>query len=155
MKQIFYIIISIFLVSCSTGRPVRQYSDFNSTQNYYQQEEPITKSLFDDKSSTISEENIQKILDGTYSLPDNLRISLVKLESNQKRRNYYSNNEEYLKSQQEYLDLFTAKFNQSQRVQKISRIPDLLISESQFYHYKAKDVRTQSISGVYSINSDL
>ncbi len=86
---------------------------------------PDSKSLFEDKNSTISEENIQKILDGSYSLPKNLRVSLVKLESTQNQRSYYWNDEEYLKSQQEYLDLFTEKFKQSERVQNVSKIPEL------------------------------
>ena len=126
-------------------------------QEYYAPDPPITKSLFDDKTSTISEENIQKILDGNYSLPNNLRVSLVKLESSQSRRNYYWNDEEYLKSQQQYLDLFTAKFKQSPRVQKVTKIPDLLIStHPTFTNIREAAVRTQSdIVVIYSIDSDL
>jgi hypothetical protein len=157
MKQIFYAIVLITLASCSTSRQIGQSPDIYKAQGYYEQEDPITKSLFDDKSSTISEDNIQKILDGTYSLPNNLRVSLVKLESTQNRRNYYWNDEEYLKSQQEYLDLFSAKFKQSKRVQNVSKIPDLLISNSPtFTNIREAAVRTQSdIVVIYAINSDL
>jgi len=156
MKYAIFIILIIGLSSCSVSRPIGQSSQGVSSQGYYEQE-PISKSLFDDKTSTISEENIQKILDGNYSLPNNLRVSLVKLESTQNRRNYYWNDEEYLKSQQQYLDLFTSKFKQSDRVQKVSIIPDLLISNNPtFTSIREAAVRTQSdIVVIYSINSDL
>jgi len=86
--------------------------------------------LFNDRNATISEENIQMILDGHYELPEVLRVALVKLESKQRQRNYYYyywTSEEYLKTQQSYLELFTEKFRNSQRVTTISVIPDLLI----------------------------
>lgn len=157
MKYLIYLILIIALSSCSISRPIGQSTQGILTQGYYEPEPPITKSLFDDKASTISEENIQKILDGSYTLPKNLRVSLVKLESTQNRRNYYWSDEEYLKSQQEYLDLFTAKFKQSERVQKVSKIPDLLISNNPtFTNIREAAVRTQSdIVVIYSINSDL
>lgn len=157
MKYVIYLILIIGLSSCSVSRPIGQSTQRVSAKGYYEPEPPITKSLFDDKSSTISEENIQKILDGDYSLPNNLRVSLVKLESIQSRRNYYWNDEEYLKSQQQYLDLFTSKFKQSARVQKVSKIPDLLISNNPtFTSIREAAVRTQSdIVVIYSINSDL
>lgn len=157
IKHIIYLIVIIVLSSCSVSKPIGQSTQGVSAQGYYKPEPPITKSLFDDKASTISEENIQKILDGNYSLPNNLKVSLVKLESTQNIRNYYWNNEEYLKSQQEYLDLFTTKFKQSERVQKVSKIPDLLISNNPtFTSIREAAVRTQSdIVVIYSINSDL
>ncbi|UKM66573.1 hypothetical protein GSB9_03163 [Flavobacteriaceae bacterium GSB9] len=156
MKNTFYLILIIALSSCAS-RQIGQSTQGISAHGYYEAEQPITQSLFNDKTSTISEENIQKILDGNYSLPKNLRVSLVKLESTQNRRNYYWNNEEYLKSQQEYLDLFTTKFKQSERVQKVSKIPDLLISNNPtFTNIREAAVRTQSdIVVIYSINSDL
>ncbi|MEC3908334.1 hypothetical protein VOI54_14990 [Tamlana sp. 2201CG12-4] len=156
MKHTFYLIILIVLSSCASGQ-IGQSTQGISAHGYYEPEKPITQSLFNDKTSTISEENIQKILDGSYSLPKNLRVSLVKLESTHNRRIYYWNDEEYLKSQQEYLDLFTTKFKQSERVQKISKIPDLLISTNPtFTSIREAAVRTQSdIVVIYSINSDL
>ncbi len=156
MKYTLLLMLIIALSSCGVSRPVGQSVQGVSAQGYYQPE-PITKSLFDDKSSTISEENIQKILDGKYALPKNLRVSLVKLGSIQSRSNYYWNDEAYLKSQQQYLDLFTTKFKQSDRVQKITIIPDLLISDHPtFTSIREAAVRTQSdIVVIYDINSDL
>lgn len=156
MKYFFYSILLIAFTSCSGTRQMGQPSPSYSAQGYYTPDPPITQSLFDDKSSTISEENIKKILDGSYSLPENLRVSLVKLESTPNRRIYW-NDEEYLKSQQEYLDLFTSKFKQSDRVQSVLKIPDLLISESPtFTNIREAAVRTQSdIVVIYSIDNDL
>lgn len=152
MKYTFYFALLISFAACTTTQPIGQQAPA-----YYEPDPPITQSLFDDKSATISEENIQKILDGSYSLPENLRVSMVKLESTQTVRNYYWNDETYLKSQQQYLDLFSEKFGQSPRVKKVSTIPDLLISNNPtFTSIREAAVRTQSdIVVIYSISSDL
>jgi hypothetical protein len=154
MKQAPFLLLLFAFYACTTVKPTGTGS---SAQAYYQSEPPITQSLFADQSSTISEENIRKILEGTYSLPQNLRISLVKLESTQNQGSYYWNNEEYLKSQQEYLDRFTESFKRSERVQQVSQIPDLLISSNpSFTTIREVAVRTQSdLVVIYSINSDL
>ncbi|OQP60241.1 hypothetical protein [Niastella populi] len=120
---------------------------------------PITQSLFADKAATISEENIQKILDGNYSLPKQLRVALIKLEGTQKRYywNYWSD-EAYLKTQQAYLDSFTAKLQQSPRVIKITSIPDMLLSKApaSFTTLRESAVRMQAdVVVVYAINSDI
>ena len=157
MKYSVYLLLIIFLSSCTASKNIGQNAQTISGQGYYKPEPPLTKSLFDDKSSTITEENIQKILDGNYSLSKDLRVSLVKLESTQRLRNYYWNDEEYLKSEQQYLDLFTSNFEKSNRVKKTSKIPDLLISNNPtFTNIREAAVRTQSdIVAIYSINSDL
>jgi hypothetical protein len=154
MKQAPFLFLLFTFYACTTVKPTGTGS---SSQAYYQTDPPITQSLFDDQSSTISEENIRKILEGTYSLPENLRISLVKLESRQNQRSYYWNNETYLKSQQEYLDRFTESFKRSERVQQVSQIPDLLISSTPtFTSIREIAVRTQSdLVAIYSIHSDL
>jgi len=120
-------------------------------------EEPITHSLFTDKNATISEENIQKILEGSFKLPDILRVAIVKLEG-LNRRNYWDwTNEEYLKTQQSYLELFTENFKSSQRVTSVSIIPELLISRNPtFVHIRESAVRTQAdIVAIFSITSEI
>jgi len=153
MKQTTLLIATIiFLTSCSTTRPAvnSTNTDFSSGDTL------ITESLFNDKTSTISEENIQKILDGNYELPGKLRVAIVRLEPTSQVRRYWSD-EQYLKTQQSYLDLFSNKFKQSSRVTKISIIPDLLISKSpSFTNIREAAVRMQSdIVVVYSITSDI
>ncbi|MDT0295835.1 hypothetical protein ACFQ3R_11555 [Mesonia ostreae] len=157
MKYSIYLLLIILLSSCSANKNIGQNSQTISGQGYYKPDPPLTKSLFDDKSATITEENIKKILDGNYSLSKDLRVSLVKLESTQSLRNYYWNDEEYLKSEQQYLDLFISNFGKSNRVKNVSKIPDLLISNNPtFTNIREAAVRTQSdIVVIYSINSDL
>lgn len=155
MKKIGILILAaIILASCSAPKQISNLNEYNYVNN----DAPITKSLFDDKNSTISEENIQKILDGNYKLPNDLRVAFVKLESSQnQRRYYYWSDEQYLKSQQEYLDLFSEKFKNSNRVKSIATIPDILISKNPtFMSIRESAVRTQSdIAVIYSINSDI
>lgn len=68
---------------------------------------------------------------------------------------YYWSDEEYMKAQQQYLDLFTDKFKNSKRVTRISTIPDILISKNpSFTSIRESAVRTQSdIVVIYSITS--
>lgn len=152
-KAFFFILTAMVAVSCSTPRQISMPNEYAYVNN----DPPITKSLFEDQSSTISEENIQKILDGNYNLPQNLRVAFVKLESNQNQGRYYWSDEEFLKSQQRYLDLFIEKLKNSARVKSISTIPDLLISKNPtFTNIREAAVRTQSdIVVVYAIESDL
>jgi hypothetical protein len=65
-----------------------------------------------------SEENIQKILDGTYRLPQQLRVAIMRLEPSAQWKRYRSD-EQFLKTQQSYLDLFSDKFRQSSSVKKL------------------------------------
>ncbi len=159
MKYLFYLIPFLLLSSCTTNKQIGQSSYRSSYRSSApnKSEEPITESLFNDKTATISEENIQKILDGSYSLPQNIRTAIVKLKSTQNKRNYYWNDEHYLKSQQEYLDLFNSKLKQSERVTKVYKIPDLLIPRNPtFTDIREAAVRTQSdMVVIYFINSDL
>lgn len=120
----------------------------------------ITESLFNDKAATISEESIRRILDGSYSLPRKLRIAIIKLNTSTSRtRSYYSfyNDEQYLKTQQSYLDLFSAKFKASQRVEKVALIPDMLVATPHsFTSLREAAVRMQAdVVVVYAINSDI
>ena len=152
MRKVGLLILNVIIfASCTTTNQISNPSDYVSN------DPPITHSLFDDKSSTISEENIQKILDGNYSLPNNLRVAFVKLESSQNQRRNYWSDEQYLKAQQQYLDLFSEKFRKSSRVKSISTIPDILISKNPtFTSIRESAVRTQSdIVVIYSINSDI
>ncbi len=90
MRKIGFLILNVIIfASCTTTKQISNPSDYTYVSN----DPPITQSLFNDKSSTISEENIQKILDGNYSLPNNLRVAFVKLENSQNQRRYYWSDE--------------------------------------------------------------
>ena len=153
MKKIICILaIVCFFASCHT---TGQMSAGTAT-DYGNSDTSITQSLFNDKGSTISEEGIQKILEGHYKLPSSLRVGIIRLDNVQKRR-YYETDEEYAKTQQSYLDLFAVKFRQSPGVRTVSVIPDILTSRSpSFTTIREAAVRMQSdLVLVYSINSDL
>ena len=157
MKQINLLIaIVTFLTACNTTRQLGNNSGFDTPGA----DTLITQSLFSDRASTISEENIQKILDGTYKLPEQLRVAIVRLEPATQLKRYYWNywtDEQYLKTQQSYLELFTDKFKQSTRVTKLAIIPDLLISKiPSFTNIREAAVRMQAdVVVVYAITSDI
>ena len=160
MKQTSLFIATVLLfASCASTAYQSSNSEVLDSKGYNSNEPPITQSLFNDKNATISEENIQMILNGHYELPEVLRVALVKLESKQRQRYYYYywTSEDYLKTQQSYLELFTEKFRNSQRVTTISVIPDLLISGNPtFINIRESAVRTQAdVVAIFSITSDI
>ena len=154
MKYLLLITLVSICISCGTTNP--NVTGMGRSQIPYNSDPKLTKSLFEDKSSTISEENIQKILEGNYQLPDSLRVSFVQIEDSAEQ-SYLWNNEDYIKSKQSYLDLLSAKFQQSARVQKVLVIPDMLVSQTPtFTNIREAAVRTQAdIVAIYSIDSDL
>jgi hypothetical protein len=157
MKQVTLVVfVMVVLIACGTPRPLTA----NSGSDLAGSDTLITQSLFTDRSSTISEESIQKILEGTYKLPQKLRVAVVRLEPTAQLKRYYWNywsDEQYLKTQQSYLDLFSEKFKQSVRVTKLSTIPELLISKSpSFTNIREAAVRMQAdVVVVYAITSDI
>ena len=147
------LIISITIISCETSRPIGQAGPAQEVQG---QDTLILQSLFNDKSSNISEENIQKILDGNYRLPASLRIAVVRLDGSKQQR-YWWNDESFVKTQQSYLDSFATLLRSSPRVVTIASIPDIIISKSpSFTNIREAAVRMQcDMVLVYSITGDI
>ncbi len=105
MKPIFTLPVLFFVFSCETVRHTA-----SAEEQIFSTDTLITQSLFNDKSASISEENIQRLLDGNYKLPQQLRVAIVRLDNgNNQSRRYFWNDEDFLKTQQSYLDTFTAK----------------------------------------------
>lgn len=153
MKFICTLPVLLFLFSCEVARPA---ADGNSGN--YSRDTLITQSLFNDRSSAISEENIQKLLDGNYKLPSSLRVAIVRLNNNNNTaRRYFSNDEDYLKTQQSYLDSFTTKLRENTRVKRVSVIPEIVVSGNpSFTQLREAAVRLQAdVVVVYSIASDI
>jgi hypothetical protein len=155
MRTIIIVLISVFsIAACETAK-----NSSAPSYEYAVADTMIVQSLFSDKASTISEDNIRNILEGNFKLPQSIRVAIVKLESPASKRNYYSywSDEEFLKTQQSYLDLFSEKFRQSPRVVKVSIIPDLLISKTPTYtNLREAAVRMQAdVVVVYAITSDI
>ena len=77
----------VLLTACETTKPLGNNFRFDKPSG----DTLITQSLFNDRASTISEENIQRILDGTYKLPQQLRVAIVRLEPAPQLKRYYWN----------------------------------------------------------------
>ena len=170
-KIILFIFASFLLISCSAPRAIPThtfYGGFNddfsvqrraSASGTTAQWQPsvITQSLFADNDATISEENIQKILDGTLTLPEKLRIAIVRLESRQSQDFRWSNNEAILRARQSHLDILSEKMKSSQRVERVSIVPEILISSNPtFVTIREAAVRTQAdVVAIFSTNSGI
>ncbi len=129
------------------------------TQSYDMEEQPIEHSLFETKDQSISEENIQKVLNGTIHIPDTVRIAVFKYASNSTNKyySYYWNDEEYLKTQQSYVDTLIHQLKNSNRIQKIITVPSLMVDSSpNMTQLRETAVRLQAdLLLVFSINSDI
>src|SRR6478672_4253145 len=93
--------LSIFIVSCGGENKIAS-SDQNRDAYQNGEPDPIKQSLFDSKDRTISEENIQKLLNGQLQLPDTVRIALYQYSRAPRNRYFYSysTDEDFLKAQQ-------------------------------------------------------
>jgi len=149
------LVIMVFLTSCVsykeggyTSPPSVVYSNNGGE---------ITESLFSDKASTISEDNIQMILNGTYYLPEKLKVAVLNIDKGSTSRggyySYYSENE-YLTSRQKYVDYITDNLASQNRVEKISWIPSMMTGANPtFTSIREAAVRMQAdIVIVYSIS---
>ncbi|MFV0417405.1 MAG: hypothetical protein ACK5KT_01570 [Dysgonomonas sp.] len=155
------IFASIFsLASCMTVKEVP--SDMKGAA-YGVPDDGITQSLFDDKNATISEENLQTILEGYAFLPEKLRVAVVNIENVrnvQPANRYYNhmwNDEDYISSRQKYLSVMTDNLQQQDRVKKVALIPDMMIPPSpSFTSIREAAVRMQAdVVVVYSIRGGL
>jgi len=150
MKQIsFLLFIAILFGSCGVHPMASGVADNVGGDT------TIVESLFNDKSSSISEENIRRLLDGTYQLPASLRIAIVRLETSKQRR-YFWNDEYFQKSQQSYLDSFAMRLRSSPRVASVSVVPSIMMSSTpSFTSIREAAVRMQcNMVLVYSISGD-
>jgi hypothetical protein len=151
MKQIsFLVIIAVLFGSCWAGRPVASAGAESPGGDT-----TIIESLFNDKASSISEENIRKLLDGNYQLPATLRIAVVRLETSKQRR-YFWNDEYFQKAQQSYLDSFTVRLKSSRRVVSVAVVPSIMMSATpSFTAIREAAVRMQcDMALVYTVSGD-
>jgi hypothetical protein len=148
-KHLFLLLIlALSLSSCSYRRAMQS-----------ELREPITESLFADKDRTLSEENIQKLLDGKLLLPDTLRIALFQYGMNNRSYSRFMNfaDENAVKSQQSYIDTLVAGLKDNKRVKNVHPIPSLTLSSSPtITQLRETSVRLLSdLLIVYSSNSDI
>ena len=150
MKNILCILIALIaLSSCGSVKHDR----------YVAPRENITESLFSDKDRTLTEENIQKLLDCNFKMPDTLRIALFRYGmTNRYYKNYYGFADETgVFSQQQYIDTLVYGLKDNRRVHNVHPIPSLMLSNSPtITQLRETSVRLLSdLLIVYSTNSDI
>jgi hypothetical protein len=152
------IIVAIFLYACGGSREASRVPGIETVRGY-EEPDPIRQSLFDSKDRTISEDNIQRLLNGKLILPDTVRIALYQYSRSPRNRYYtgYSSDEDFLKAQQSFVDTLIHHISQSRRVKKIVLIPNLMISSTpNITSMRETAVRLQAdFLLVFSITSDL
>jgi hypothetical protein len=119
----------------------------------------ITTSLFDSKERTISEDDIQRLLNGKIMIGDTVRVALFKFGSASINRYYTSwwTDEEYLKTQQSFVDTLVREIGLSAKVKKVIPVPALMTSrEPKMTELRETAVRLQAdILIVYAVSSDI
>lgn len=158
MKSKIILMLSVIMgmTSCNVYHETSPAQVYNMGAASPTDEINITESLFNDKEAKISEENIQKILNGKYALPQSLRVAIVNIENVQTKR-YYWDNEDYLSARQKYLDIMINNLQSQTRVQTVSLIPEILLpAPATFTGIREAAVRIQAdIVIVYSVNGGL
>ncbi len=152
-----FVILSILIYGCGGNRSLSAPEVRSAGVDY--DPDPIHQSLFDSKERTISEENIQKLLNGKLALPDTIRIALYQYSKSPRNRYYYgyTSDEDFLKAQQSFVDTLVKTITKASRVKKIVLIPNLMISSTPgITSMRETAVRLQAdLLLVFSITSDL
>ena len=156
VSLLFIIHVSVLLVNCTSMQPIHQGATMASG---VQQDNLITQSLFDEKNRTISEEDIQRLLNGRIKIRDTVRVALFKFSGTSINR-YYTNwwtDEEYLKTQQSFVDTLTSQIGESPKVKNVFPVPSLMTNPSpNMTQLRETAVRLQAdILIVYAISSDI
>ncbi len=97
----------------------------------YQVRPILETSLFKSDQEVLSEEAISRILSSKIQLSQKAKLALMKFPYPEGRAqryygSYYWRSEDYLKTQQEYIDIFSAKFSISDRIQEVILLPSLM-----------------------------
>ncbi len=156
MKHVILILMVALFAACGVNRPI------NTLPTYPQQAyagERIEKSLFNSDDRTISEEDIQRLLDGNITLPDSARVAIYNFGSTSLNKYYYnySYNEEFLKLKQGYFENLTTSINQAGRVYKVTLMPSIMTNQNPtLTNLRESAVRLQAdLLLIFSIKSDI
>lgn len=161
MKSILLFLSIALLAGCIGTRPTAggSLSGSSLASEPYSDPEILTRSLFDFQDRTISEEDIQRLLDGRIDLPDTLRIALLNYGSNTVSRYYnsYWSNEEFLKLKQGYIDAIRDQLRSNPRIAKIILMPELLMGHNpNIFTLREAAVRLQAdVLFIFSLHSDI
>jgi len=159
-REIIYFLLVLSIVVYGCGGSNKATSDAANVGGInYGEPDPIKQSLFDSKDRTISEENIQKLLSGKLVLPDTVRIAIYQYTKAPRNRYYYGyySDEDFLKTQQSFIDTLLNKLSEASRVRKVVLIPNLMISSTpNITNMRETAVRLQAdLLLVFAVTSDL
>lgn len=159
MIKITTIFLAIILLASCAG--VSQMPNSYSSQSI-SSPEIIEQSLFSSNAKTISEEDIQRLLHGRIKIGDSVRIAIFNYSSHSQRSTYsnyyyYRTDEEYLKTQQSYIETLRKKLTESKKTQKIILMPSIMAdNQSTIINLRETAVRLQAdLLLVYNIKSDI
>lgn len=162
MKKIFILAVAIVItfafIGCDGTSKIAS-STVLDQERRAPYDTTITQSLFDDRDRTISEENIQRLLNGRINLPDTIRIAIHRFSKSPVNRYYYSywTDEDFLKTQQAFIDVIVNSLTKSKRVKKVILIPAMMMStKPTITNLRETAVRLQcDLLLVFSVTSDL
>jgi hypothetical protein len=97
----------------------------------YQQRQTLESSLFQSDQAVLDEEAIGRILRSKFALPESIKVAVLKLKRDEGQAlRYYGYNywrsEEYLKTQQGFIDRLSEEIHASERVLEVAVLPEIL-----------------------------
>lgn len=147
------VVIALFaLVQISCGTTYHRTSPTESGDPV------LTESLFDFKERTLSEADIQRILDGRIQARDSIRLAVFNFSGSTSRYGTWRwYDEESLKSQQQLLDTLSFALSRSHRVQKVMMLPPMVTGlKPNIHQLRESAVRVQAdMLLIYSLHSDI
>lgn len=155
-KNLLFFLPLTLLLSCGAYRSVP--IEATQAQEYRSPDPtPLTSSLFSNEESTISEEDIQRILNGTVELPPSLRVAVLDLDSyRQGYAGFYGSY--FFRSQQaKHFASFSDQLCTSGRAKSVDLLPQLLVPANRnIFSLRESAVRMQAdVLLIFTVGSDL
>lgn len=151
----YKLLIPALVLICSCGAPTRMAHLPDKTGE--PQGEVIQQSLFNSPESTISEEDIGRLLEGEILIGNSVRIAVFNY-SQFSQGNYYQmwNDEEFLKTQQDYVSAITSEIKIAEKIDRIILMPSIMANDkSSITNLRETAIRLQAdLLLVYAIKSD-
>ena len=128
----------------------------------YDEPQTLTSSLFKSDQDVLDDDAIKMILSSKIQFADNVKIAVIRFPGSQNGalRFYsysYIRSEDYLKTQQKYVDAIVDKISDSEHVSKVVLLPSLLTpNDATIPVLREAAVRLQAdLLFVYRITSDI
>jgi hypothetical protein len=97
----------------------------------YRERPTLESSLFQSDQAVLDEEAIGRILTSKFALPGSIKVAVLKLKRDEGQAlryygSYYWRSEEYLKTQQGFIDRLSDEIYASERVLEVAVLPEIL-----------------------------